>query len=253
MNAFLRTRCCRGLAAKHSPLWSTGRAFSSYDDDEMDDTRRKTALVLGSSGCLGSAVVRHLCGSMKMKVLGADVVSPPEDSNISFDSFIQLPTYSQPASVADVTRALVQGISDALDDDEEIDAIVCACGGWMGDPPPPKPDVTTDLFMKGVEEYGNTINKMLEMNLYPILAAGYAANRFMANEGTIFLELISIYHLEGLWHVFSPLFCLYDLSTRSICCHRSHARAFCDTWNACVWLEQSWSAPFCSDARGNNG
>lgn len=144
------------------------------------------ALVLGSSGALGSAVVRHLGKDLDMRVVGADVVGLPEGSSSYLDAFIELPTFSQPAAVADVTAALIGGLSEVLDEEGGIDAIICASGGWMGDPPLPKPDATDEDFMKGVQEYGDTINKMLEMNLYPVLAAGYAANRFMTDEGKIF-------------------------------------------------------------------
>lgn len=162
------------------------RGISTYDDDELDDSRRKIALVLGSSGCLGNAVVQHLRKNLGMKVLGADVVAPrDEDSTTtkSIDAFIHLPKGSHATAVADISTALVEGLSDALESEEEIDAIICACGGWMGDPSAPKPDLTEDEFLTAVQEYSETVHKMLEMNLYPVLAAGYAANRFMANEG----------------------------------------------------------------------
>lgn len=160
--------------------------MSTYDDDDIDDSRRKVALVLGSSGCLGSAVVHHLRKNLDLKVLGADVVRHRDDNSTttrSLDAFINLPSGSHATTVADVSTALVEGLSAALESEEEIDAIVCACGGWMGDPLAPKPDVTEEEFLSGVKEYSETIHKMLEMNLYPVLAAGYAANRFMANEG----------------------------------------------------------------------
>jgi NAD(P)-dependent dehydrogenase (short-subunit alcohol dehydrogenase family) len=185
MSFILRRRSTWGLAAKCPSFYSVQRGFSrnSYYDDDSNESRQKVALVLGSSGCLGSAVVRHLSKNLNMQVIGADVVGLPEDSSSSLDAFIELPTFSQPAAVADVTTALVGGLAGILYNEREIDAIICACGGWMGDPPLPKPDDTDDDFMKGAQEYGNTINKMLEMNLYPVLAAGYAANRFMADEG----------------------------------------------------------------------
>lgn len=119
-----------------------------------------------------------------MKVVGADVVGlPEEDARTGLDTFIKLPTYDQPAAVADVMESLIKGIGGALDSGEALDVIICVSGGFASDPKLPKPDISDDDFVAGAKEYGATINKMLEMNLYPVLAAGYAANRFMADEG----------------------------------------------------------------------
>jgi hypothetical protein len=118
-----------------------------------------------------------------MQVLGADVVDLPDDTDTSLDAFISIPTSNERPALGDVTAALVQGISDALADGEEIDAIICAQGGWQGDPPLPKPDVSLEEFIRGAKEYGENIDKMMQMNLNPVLAANYAANMFMAEEG----------------------------------------------------------------------
>lgn len=215
-----------------------GRGISTYDDDDLDDSRRKVALVLGSSGCLGSAVVQHLRKHLDLKVLGADVVRPrDEDSTAtkSMDSFIHLPSGSHATTVADISTALVEGLANTLESEEEIDAIVCACGGWMGDPTAPKPDVPEDEFLSAVQEYSDTVHKMLEMNLYPVLAAGYAANRFMANEGRLcFVDLLSILVEPSL--MFSLFFKLFSF-VRPIRCHWGNPSLVCNTWNVGIWPE----------------
>jgi len=129
-----------------------------------------------------------------MRLIGADVLSMPENSRTTtnLDSFIRLPTYDHPAALADVTASMVQGLSEVLNDgEEELDAIICANGGWMGDPKLPSPNDGDEEFMAGVQEYGNAINRMLEMNLFPVLAAGYAANRFMADDGKSFATVFA--------------------------------------------------------------
>lgn len=190
MSLTIQRRAARALLR---PLFtaSSRRTLSSYfDGDDSNDGRQKVALVLGSSGALGKAVTTHLDRNLGMQVLGADIVKLPDDEPGSpLDAFIELPKLQSPASLGDLTVSLVQGISDVLDDGEEIDAIICASGGWMGDPPLPKSDATEEDFLRGAREYGETMHKMLDMNLYPVLAAGYAANRFMADEGTIELLL----------------------------------------------------------------
>ena len=161
----------------------TSRFVSTYREEEVPEARQRVALVLGSSGCLGSAVAQHFKGNMGMKVVGADIVSLSDDSRTKLDSFIKLPTYEHPAAVADMSASLVHGLTDVLKDGEELDVIICANGGWKGDPKLPMPGGSDDDFMAGVKEYGDLINEMLEVNLFPVLAAGYAANRFMADEG----------------------------------------------------------------------
>lgn len=159
------------------------RRFASYyDEDEEGDSRRKTALVLGSSGCLGRTITKHLASKLDMQVIGVDVVNNPDEKALS--AFVSMPAWEQHPGVGDVTEALVRGVSDAIGQGEEIDAIICASGGWQGDPAPPAPSASDEECFDGAKNYGQAIDKMLEMNLYPVLAAGYAANRFMAEEGT---------------------------------------------------------------------
>ena len=161
------------------------RYFSTdFDsDDEDNSSRKKTALVLGSFGCLGRAVVRHLALQLNMQVLGADVVELPNDTDTILDGFISVPNLKKNPALADITSALVEGVSNNLGDGDQIDVIVCASGGWQGDPEMPKPDATDAEVIAGARAYGETIDKMISMNLYPVLAAGYVAHRFMAPEG----------------------------------------------------------------------
>jgi NAD(P)-dependent dehydrogenase (short-subunit alcohol dehydrogenase family) len=160
------------------------RRFSSYDDDGYYSSEEpKTALVLGSSGALGRTVTQHLSKNLDMHVIGADVVDLPHNQDYYLDTFISIPTWDQPTGVGDVTEALVSSLCDVMDDGKEIDAIICAAGGWQGDPALPRADASEEDFIAGARAYGETIDKMMGMNLSPVLAAGYAANRFMAEEG----------------------------------------------------------------------
>ena len=112
-----------------------------------------------------------------MNVLGADVVQLPDGTDSSLDGFVQVPKH---ASLADITTHLVQGVSAH---DVQLDAIIVASGGFQGDPPVPEPGATQDQVMKGAQEYAQTIENMMSMNLYPVMASGYLAQRFMAEEG----------------------------------------------------------------------
>ena len=135
-------------------------------------TTIKNVLVLGSSGALGSAMVDHLSRDCGMKVIGADIHTQPQDG----DNYVQLPSAG---SLGELTTSLALGLDDILDEGNEIDAIVCANGGWEGDPE----NIAVDGMAEGGQQYGDTIDRMIRVNLYPVVAAGYAAQHFMANEG----------------------------------------------------------------------
>ena len=146
----------------------------------------KTALVLGSSGCLGRAVSQHLSNNLNLQVIGADVAELPNETDSTLNGFISIPKLRGSEPLAEMTTSLVQGAFDILDEGEEIDVIVCASGGWQGDPDPPLRNSSEDEFLAGAKSYGETIDKMISMNLYPVLSAGYLAQRFMAKEGEKF-------------------------------------------------------------------
>jgi NAD(P)-dependent dehydrogenase (short-subunit alcohol dehydrogenase family) len=166
------------------PCATQCRRFSSYDDDGYNSSEEtKTALVLGSSGAVGRTVTQHLSKNLGMHVIGADIVDLPHDQDNSLDTFISIPTWDQHSGVGDMTEALVRSLCDVMEDGKEFDAIICASGGWQGDPPLPKADASDEDFISGARAYGETIDRMMGMNLSPVLAAGYAANRFMAEEG----------------------------------------------------------------------
>lgn len=164
--------------------------FSTHSHNEFNSSEKtKTALVLGSSGCLGKTVTDHLGKYLDMQVIGADVVNldngdKDSSSSSSLDAFVPIPTWEQHPGVGDVTEALVRGLCDVLDEDEEIDVIICASGGWEGDPELSNAHTTNqEEYIAEAKAYGNTIDKMMEKNLFPVLASGYAADRFMAEEG----------------------------------------------------------------------
>ena len=145
----------------------------------------KVALVLGSSGSLGSTVSRYLSRHHNMTVIGADLLELPNETDWQLDGFIAMPPFGQKPSVATLTNRLLYGVADVLESTEhgKIDAIICSSGGWEGDtvfPPAGAPMATVEA---GAEEYGQCIEKMMRMNLYPVLAANYVAQRYMNKEG----------------------------------------------------------------------
>lgn len=151
--------------------------MSTYDYD--DDSMGKTALVVGSSGHLGSVMADYLSKQLNMKVLGADIDEPEDTSKTRLESFISMSTDETGPTIASMTRALVRGVSDSLDDEEEISAIICCNGGFLSDPS------TSILTDEAMAEYDEVVNKMMQVNLFPTVAASSAANDFMSNDGTI--------------------------------------------------------------------
>ena len=59
-----------------------------------------------------------------------------------------------------------------------------AQGGWAGDPKPVtgKSEDAEELLM-GAQQYGETIDRMIHMNLVPVVAASFAAQKFMGSNG----------------------------------------------------------------------
>uniref|UniRef100_A0A7S3L507 NAD-dependent epimerase/dehydratase domain-containing protein n=1 Tax=Amphora coffeiformis TaxID=265554 RepID=A0A7S3L507_9STRA len=143
----------------------------------------KTALVLGSSGALGSSVSHYLSREMGMQVIGADIFELPTDLDLGWelDAFVQLP---EKATISELSVALYEGLHRVLDESDLqtahmhkhgglLDAIVCANGGWQGDPPTPFPvrDDDHDKSQQHIYEAAAVLEHMVSVNLNPVLAA----------------------------------------------------------------------------------
>jgi dihydropteridine reductase len=142
---------------------------------------QKNALVVGSSGALGTAVSRHLL-RMNVNVIGADIQDTAE--TVQLHSFIPLPHPGQLPSLGEVTRRLTAGVQDGLEqlegDEHGLDLIVVASGGWEGDPLLPEEATDEDAVM-----YGDSIDRMMRMNLYPVVASGFVAQYHMNKSGLV--------------------------------------------------------------------
>ena len=169
--------------------------------------KTKTALVLGSSGALGSSVSWCLCQNMNMKVVGADILElPPELSDDwILDGFISLP---ENARLPELTVELQRGVQQYLrgqkdsDPDQEssngIDVIVVASGGWEGDPSLLSPNPTGEPLLtqeegekmaSAAESYTESIVRMRHMNLDPVIAAGVVAQHLSSNENGLMVVI----------------------------------------------------------------
>lgn len=146
---------------------------------------KKTALVLGSSGVLGSTVAKYLSRQEHMNVIGADVVELPNLSDFEVDDFVPLPHFGQHPTLGELTERLAKGVDYSLSNNtgnNELSAIVVASGGWQLDPTPDA-DATHFELQQGARVYGDAMETMLRMNLYPVAAAGYIAQEYMGPEG----------------------------------------------------------------------
>jgi dihydropteridine reductase len=172
---------------------STLSKIEDEEDDEGAQHGRPTkALVLGSSGALGSHVARHLSMELKMQVLGADVMEIPHEltGDWELDGFCAL---QKDASLSELTRALVHGVhSFVAQDGKGLDVIICASGGWKPDPEPPKtPNVAKnyhnnyknglgeDAILQHATAYTETVSSMMHMNLDPVIASSFLAHHYM--------------------------------------------------------------------------
>jgi len=70
-----------------------------------------------------------------------------------------------------------------------LDAIISVAGGWEGDPTLPPPNADELDRLEGAREYATTIERMMSKNLYPLLAAGYAAHHFMTDNNGLMVAI----------------------------------------------------------------
>ena len=205
------------ITFRQFPAITTSRFYSSTyrddDDDVRSSKRPKTALILGSSGCLGSTLVGTLSrtfGKDRINIIGSDCVQPPNSQMEAdqLDAFLPLPHPSTDPSLGKITTELLLGLKelDELssnnhsggDDDADgglkLDAIICASGGWEGDPPSinvdalkseldPTDSMEEKMLIADARAHGDAVERMMKMNLYPVLAAGRAMDRYMASQG----------------------------------------------------------------------
>jgi dihydropteridine reductase len=177
---------------------STPSSSNSAGSSSGVATSNTTALVIGSSGALGSAVSRYL-SSLGTLVLGADVVELPPDLTLDgfeLDGFVPLP---RNAGLTELTRVLAEGVHRYLDvlssspstsspssSRRRLDAIVCASGGWQMDPTAASTDFNDWTEVEGsVREYTESVQRMIHMNLDPVVAASFLARHYMNANGLL--------------------------------------------------------------------
>jgi dihydropteridine reductase len=202
----------RGLAARKPPLAvrlrhsllymssvttrsSSVTSSSSTSNAAVAPPSQPTALVVGSSGALGSAVTRYLSRQLGMQVIGADLVEAPADlsGGWELDAFLPLPSTmpitsspddsssssssitdnNQAATLTVLSVALYQGVAQVLEemDSPGLSVIVCAAGGWQGDPPGDGAALTANAdATQDVQAAAAVLQTMLDVNLLPALA-----------------------------------------------------------------------------------
>ena len=161
---------------------------------------QRTALVLGSSGSLGSSIASHLKSNHDCIVIGSDIHPPSKDRIDSVDAFIQLPNGlgtdndgNDSITIDSLYHGLRDGLLNLYSGDEEnilLDAIICANGGFAMD----DDNINEFEFDNIINEHddnhdtkptpnkGHVHETMLQMNYYPILAAGEIAKSYMSTK-----------------------------------------------------------------------
>jgi len=131
------------------------------------ETPTKTALIVGSSGCLGSSIVCHLYEhQIATKIIGVDVVSPPQQKYLN--RFISLGGVdpSNDASLIALTNEVKKGFQheDVKEENVKFDAIISTAGGFLP---------TSDYSQS--EDFFNGVEEMIHKNLFPVLMATHIA------------------------------------------------------------------------------
>lgn len=135
--------------------------------------------MIGSSGALGSTIAKYLSQSQHLKVIGADVHESLDEN--ALDDFIPIPHFGQYPTLAEITERLAKGVEYSVTNGEKLNTLIVASGGWQMDPV-----FDGGLLMEMPEkarEYGESMETMMRMNFYPVAAAGFIAQEFMAPEG----------------------------------------------------------------------
>lgn len=116
-------------------------------------------------------------------MIGSDIHQPSEDRVKCIDAFIHLHLPIDQISIDTTLRGLQDGISNLYSDNDgtagsvELDAIICASGGFAMDEAGGETD---DDDVDGNEgAVGNVYEDMLKMNYYPVVAAGEIAKQHM--------------------------------------------------------------------------
>mmetsp|Transcript_22092 Transcript_22092/g.33386 ORF Transcript_22092/g.33386 Transcript_22092/m.33386 type:complete len:308 (+) Transcript_22092:201-1124(+) len=174
------------LARRVFPFRQTRRCF--HQSRIASNHEGKTVLVLGSSGALGGTISNHL-SSLGAKVIGADIV---EGSTFLPGGFVPLPHPGPHPTLAETTHRLTEGVGSILrDTDDSLNAVIVTSGGWEGDPPMTNFTVDDgdydDYLEKNTALYGESIERMIRMNLYPVLAAGHVVQQFIRDEDGLFV------------------------------------------------------------------
>lgn len=121
-----------------------------------------------------------------MTVIGADVLELPNDSDWELDDFIPLPHFGQHATLSEITERLTLGVNYSLGGSNAgLDAIVVASGGWQLDPVTVAEQKGDFDMQEMARAYGESMETMMRMNFYPVAAAGFIAQEFMAPEGML--------------------------------------------------------------------
>jgi dihydropteridine reductase len=158
----------------------------------------KKALVVGSSGALGREIVHQLQTHHDMTVLQADVSAPPttissfSSKSSSSSSHNKSPTSSSlfcdlsqsSSNLSQLTVHLADAVGTFLDQGETLDVVVCAAGGWAGNPPMAN-NVNRDTIMAHAQAYGETMDHMRRVNLNPVLATGFLIPYYMSRDSLL--------------------------------------------------------------------
>ena len=185
---YSQSRCIK-LRRGH---YSNNEAIATQQDD--DHNGQKVALVLGSSGTLGSTIASNLKRSHNCLVIGSDIHPPSKDRIDTIDAFIQLPAPMDTSnndndndgdvSIDSIFKSLHGGIQKLCDGNInfELDVIICANGGFAMDH-----DIQTRSSNGDVDaeeaSTGSVFDTMMKMNYYPVVAAGEIAKEYMTTSG----------------------------------------------------------------------
>ena len=199
------------VSAASGPISTRSYYNSSSDSDDEDDDRKKRptkALVLGSSGALGSYLCKYFSTQLQIEVLGADVLELPQEltGEWQLDAFCAL---SKDATLEEMTVQLTESVYDFLQESNNnnnnpnanpnanfrgLDCLIVAAGGFQMDPAALKPvapgeALSREQYLQQASDQATNAQRMLRQNTYPVLAASSIARHFMNPKGSLMVVI----------------------------------------------------------------
>jgi NAD(P)-dependent dehydrogenase (short-subunit alcohol dehydrogenase family) len=184
--------------------FSSNPSNNNNNNHPSNNHNQKTALIIGSSGTLGSSIASQLQKYHNCTIIGCDIHPPSQQRLDCIDAFIPLPDVDTLNSVGNGTDdggngttdgedgnggteitidSLIDGLQNGIQNlygentsNVGFDAIICASGGFAMDDDDDNDDNDDKDTSSNI---GKVYQKMFQMNYYPVVASAEIAKKHL--------------------------------------------------------------------------